>query len=325
MSDEGFDEGLGELVSTCETLRSKFAVCGSMVKAQLSDEKPQLYLPLGSGADPTAGHKYVFLACGGGSLDHHFCSLLKDSLTAVGVAIKIGLKYQHYPELRQAIIGCQIFVLVIDENDDQRFLNRMLLEANDVKKPVLMCPVNVAKVSEGGMGYSAASAANMRTACFTDWVGNGFSAASPLYQNLFQNFQQQLAVLDPDTALDAQARSEMRKFVAHDYANLILNPVTKTAAVSDAPDQAWPGLPTQPGAGVRRGGSQRSTGGSSLRIVRIPQPSFNRRGKQQSSFNQRRRGSLKGRKRGRGRQIRVAPASGADNAPVDASRACCVQ
>ena len=56
-----------------------------------------------------------------------------------------------------------------------------------------MCPYHVASASEGGMGYTAASLGNFKTACFTDWVGNGFqSTKSPIFQQLFENFKAQL-------------------------------------------------------------------------------------------------------------------------------------
>ena len=64
-------------------------------------------------------------------------------------------------------------VLVISEGDDQVFLQRVLHEAVDLKRPVLSVPYSVAKHSEGGMGYSVASTNGMRTVCFTDWLGEG--------------------------------------------------------------------------------------------------------------------------------------------------------
>jgi hypothetical protein len=66
-----------------------------------------------------------------------------------------------------------VFVLVINEDDDQVFLQRVLHEAVDFKRPVLSVPYAVTKHSEGGMGYSAALTSNMSTVCFTDWLGEG--------------------------------------------------------------------------------------------------------------------------------------------------------
>ena len=68
------------------------------------------------------------------------------------------------------VIHCKICVIVIAPHDDQHFLQRMLQEAGEGKKPVIMCPYVVAADSEGGMGYTAASAPDLRTCCFTDWV-----------------------------------------------------------------------------------------------------------------------------------------------------------
>jgi hypothetical protein len=154
----------------------------------------------------------------------HFAELLKNALVNSGLAVKIGYKGQHYPELLAAIRICTTVVLVIAPEDDQQFLSRMLQESAEAKRPVLICPYHVASTSEGGMGYTAASLGNFKTACFTDWVGNGFqSTKSPIFQQLFESFKTQLEALDPELEQRAKASSALTKFIEDGYAEVVLN------------------------------------------------------------------------------------------------------
>jgi hypothetical protein len=83
-----------------------------MPDSSLTDEKPRLYLPMGANTDPAHPHKYIFVACGSTAVEGHFSELLKNALVNAGLAVKIGYKGQHYPELLAAIRICTTVVLV---------------------------------------------------------------------------------------------------------------------------------------------------------------------------------------------------------------------
>lgn len=220
---EMYKTGLDELSQLCSELKTTWTA-KMLADSSLTDEKPRLYLPIGANTDPLHEHKYIFVACGGTNFEGHFAELLKDALNNAGMAVKVGYKGQHYPELRSAIMKCTTVVLVIAEGDDQQFLSRMLQESAEGKRPVLMCPYHVASDSEGGMGYTAASLGDFSTACFTDWVGNGFqSTKSPIFQQLFAGFKTQLEMLDPELADRAKASSALTKYIEEGYADVILN------------------------------------------------------------------------------------------------------
>jgi len=220
---EMYKTGLDELSLLCSELKTTWTA-KMLADSSLTDEKPRMYLPIGANTDPTYDHKYIFVACGGTNFEGHFAELLKDALNNAGMAVKVGYKGQHYPELRSAIMKCTTVVLVIAEGDDQQFLSRMLQESAEGKRPVLMCPYHVASDSEGGMGYTAASLGDFSTACFTDWVGNGFqSTKSPIFQQLFAGFKTQLEMLDPELADRAKASSALTKYIEEGYADVILN------------------------------------------------------------------------------------------------------
>lgn len=68
----------------------------------------------------------------------------------------------------------------------------MLQEAGELKKPTLMVPYHVATMSEGGFGYTAHSASNATTVCFTDWIGHGMQVESPVFQSIFTQFMTEL-------------------------------------------------------------------------------------------------------------------------------------
>ena len=219
---EMYKTGLDELSQLCSELKLMWTnkMLGG---SSLTDEKPRMYLPIGANTDPDHDHKYIFVACGGTNFEGHFAELLKDALNNAGMAVKVGYKGQHYPELRSAVMKCTTVVLVIAEGDDQQFLSRLLQESAEAKRPVLMCPYHVAADSEGGMGYTAASLGDFSTACFTDWVGNGFqSTKSPIFQQLFAGFKTQLEMLDPDLADRAKASSALTQYIEEGYADIIL-------------------------------------------------------------------------------------------------------
>eukprot|EP00041_Stephanoeca_diplocostata_P001220 m.19200 g.19200 ORF g.19200 m.19200 type:complete len:301 (-) comp11731_c0_seq1:99-1001(-) len=136
--------------------------------------------------------EYIFICCGASQYQGHFSETLMQALVREGNTVVIGATGNHFGEVRKAIAGCDVFVVVITEKDDQVFLQRMLQEAGELKKPTIMVPYHVASMSEGGFGYTAHSASNAKTVCFTDWIGHGMQIESPIFQSIFAQFMSEL-------------------------------------------------------------------------------------------------------------------------------------
>lgn len=187
------------------------------------DPEPLVFRPLGSNKYkrrtstssvlPTH-EEYVFLCCGG-TLEGHFCNALKNAMLDEGITVVVGAAGHHYPQLRRAIIGARVFIFVLAEGDDQVFLQRMLLEAVENKRPIVSVPYMVAPSSEGGFGYTAASTANLRTVCFTDWVGHGLHEHASVFREIFPRLLHEMDDLAGNATDALPALEDVPKLVLH--------------------------------------------------------------------------------------------------------------
>lgn len=154
-------------------------------KKAVTESRPERFAAK-SGGRPVGGTPgYVFVACGGQNGEKHFAHTLREALCDDGNDVHVGVVGNAYPLLRQSIRGAKAVILVIVDDDDQKFLNRVLQEASETARPILAVPYHQAKGSDGGMGYAAASAKKLKTVCFTDWVGDGLAISSPVFHSIF--------------------------------------------------------------------------------------------------------------------------------------------
>ena len=212
-TDKDYLGALDEFVPTCMHIKNSWSrrVSQKSSVSTMSEGKPMLYLPAGCGIaaseEPVIEPDFVFVACGGDVFTGHFAETLKDALVQENYTVRAGFKGHQFEHIRRAILACQVFILVLDEGDDQQFITRMLQEAGEEQKPILVCPYNISKESEGGMHYAASTVAQLRTACFSDWFGTGFGTVqNSLFQQLFENFVDQLNVLIPKKPKEAKSR-----------------------------------------------------------------------------------------------------------------------
>jgi hypothetical protein len=82
----------------------------------------------------------------------HFAALLKDRFLDAGMAVRVALPGQMDSERVEALANSVALVVVLCDGDDTHFLDRMLQEAAEARKRVLMCPYEVSTTNaDGGM------------------------------------------------------------------------------------------------------------------------------------------------------------------------------
>lgn len=211
----GYDGGLDAFATICKGIKANWLKAVGASKRKHSDgqkveDKPLLFLPEDGGKlckrvfTPAETPPFILVACAGSGIEGHFSSLMKDALLELGTAVKVGVKGQEYTELQKAITACAAIVLVMEEQDDIEFINRILQDSSETK-PIIMCPYSVASKAEAGMNYAAATIEHLRTACFYDWGGNGFQQNSPVFKQLFESFRIQLDWAMGKPPIDAAA------------------------------------------------------------------------------------------------------------------------
>ena len=211
----GYDGGLDAFATICKGIKANWLKAVGASKRKPSDgqkveDKPLLFLPEDGGKlckrvfTPAETPPFILVACAGSGIEGHFSSLMKDALLGLGTAVKVGVKGQEYTELQKAITACAAIVLVMEEQDDIEFINRILQDSSETK-PIIMCPYSVASKAEAGMNYAAATIEHLRTACFYDWGGNGFQQNSPVFKQLFESFRIQLDWAMGKPPIDAAA------------------------------------------------------------------------------------------------------------------------
>jgi hypothetical protein len=194
---------------------------------------------------------YIFLCCGSSLFEGHFCEALKNAMVSEGITVVVGAAGHHYPQLRQCIINARVFVFVLAEGDDQVFLQRMLLEAVELKRPIVSVPYMVAPHSEGGFGYTAASTVDLRTVCFTDWVGHGLHEHSSVFREIFPRLIQEI-----DDLAERKKPCLAVLPALDDVPNLVLHPVNELRSSSSV------GSLSPRRNGLERNGSLGSLGAS---------------------------------------------------------------
>lgn len=133
----GYAGGLDSFATICKGIKANWLKDVSAKAGRKSSDvkvidKPLLFLPKDGGKlcrnelSPEETPPFILVACAGSGIEGHFSSLMKDGLVAMGIAVKVGVKGQEYTELQKAITDCAAIVLVMEENDDIAFINRIL-------------------------------------------------------------------------------------------------------------------------------------------------------------------------------------------------------
>ena len=142
------------------------------------------YILVCSGADAPEGGYHA-----------SFAKLMSDTLQSNGFPIKQGLKQlckstgptnAFWNKLMFSIDDAVIVVLLLEEDTDTQFLNKVATHAGQKSTKCIIVPYTTSNVDRvSGLNYST-NFLQYKTCCFTDWMGaDGLTAKSPIFKQIF--------------------------------------------------------------------------------------------------------------------------------------------
>lgn len=146
------------------------------------------------------GRDDYILVCSGadapeGGYHASFAKLMSDTLRSNGFPIKQGLKQlckaagptsSFWNKLMFSIDDAVIVVLLLEEDTDTQFLNKVAIHAGQKATKCIIVPYTTSNVDRvSGLNYST-NLLQFKTCCFTDWMGaDGLTDKSPIFKQIF--------------------------------------------------------------------------------------------------------------------------------------------